>query len=74
MKSDVMAPVLAAMNPAAAQKLTLKLANKLALPEQTAAAAPAPAPMASAAPPPAGPAPVAAPEAKAAPDPAKPKA
>ena len=30
MKSDVMAPVLAAMNPDAAQKLTLKLADKLA--------------------------------------------
>jgi flagellar motility protein MotE (MotC chaperone) len=74
MKSDVMAPVLAAMNPAAAQKLTLKLANKLALPEQTAAAAPAAAPIASAAPPPASPAPVAAPEAKAAPAPEKPKA
>ena len=45
MKSDVMAPVLAAMNPQAAQKLTLKLASKLALPEQMAAApAPAPAP------------------------------
>ena len=75
MKSDVMAPVLAAMNPAAAQKLTLKLANKLALPEQTAAAAPAPAPVtpaaASAAADPATPAPGAAP---AAPAPAKPKA
>ena len=73
MKSDVMAPVLAAMNPAAAQKLTLKLANKLALPEQTAAAAPAPvAPAAaSAAADPASPAPAAAP---AAPAPAKPKA
>ena len=75
MKSDVMAPVLAAMNPAAAQKLTLKLANKLALPEQTAAAAPAPAPVApaaaSAAADPATPAPATAP---AAPAPAKPKA
>ena len=37
MKSDVMAPVLAAMNPDAAQKLTLKLANKLALPDTMAA-------------------------------------
>jgi len=51
MKSDVMAPVLAAMNPDAAQKLTLKLANKLALPQQTAAAAMAPAPAPAATPP-----------------------
>lgn len=67
MKSDVMAPVLAAMNPDAAKKLTLKLANKLALPEQTATAAPAPAaPVPAAAPatpPQAGPA-SAAPETK----------
>jgi flagellar motility protein MotE (MotC chaperone) len=41
MKSDVMAPVLAAMNPDAAQKLTMKLANKLALPDTAAALAPA---------------------------------
>ena len=76
MKSDVMAPVLAAMNPDAAQKLTLKLANKLALPQQTAAAAlaPSPTPVASAAPAPASPAPTAAPDAKAAPATAKPKA
>ena len=33
MKSDVLAPVLAAMSPDAAQKLTVKLANKLALPD-----------------------------------------
>lgn len=33
MKSDALAPVLAAMNPAAAQKLTVKLASRLALPE-----------------------------------------
>jgi flagellar motility protein MotE (MotC chaperone) len=44
MKSDVMAPVLAAMNPNAAQKLTLKLANKLALPDAAAAPTPVPAP------------------------------
>jgi flagellar motility protein MotE (MotC chaperone) len=54
MKSDALAPVLAAMNPEAAQKLTVKLASRLALPkepastptpaapQQTAAAAPAP--------------------------------
>jgi flagellar motility protein MotE (MotC chaperone) len=71
MKSDVMAPVLAAMNPDAAQKLTMKLANKLALPEQTAAVAPVQA-LASAAPAAAAAAP---PQAKAppAPAPAKPK-
>ncbi len=60
MKSDVMAPILAAMSPDAAQKLTLKLANKLALPETAAAPVPvapvaaapavAPAPAADAAP------------------------
>ena len=33
MKSDVLAPVLAAMNPEQAQKLTLRLANKLTLPD-----------------------------------------
>ena len=59
MKSDALAPVLAAMSPSAAQKLTVKLASKLNLPEtagpapvaaapaapqtQTAAATPAPA-------------------------------
>lgn len=41
MKSDALAPVLAAMSPTAAQKLTVKLASKLNLPE-TAGAAPAP--------------------------------
>lgn len=46
MKSDVLAPVLAAMNPAEAQKLTIRLANKLTLPE-TSGANPAPAPIAS---------------------------
>jgi flagellar motility protein MotE (MotC chaperone) len=35
MKSDVLAPVLAAMNPEQAQKLTVKLANKLTLPDTT---------------------------------------
>ncbi len=45
MKSDVLAPVLAAMNPDAAQKLTLKLAGRLKLPEL---AAPALAPAAAA--------------------------
>jgi flagellar motility protein MotE (MotC chaperone) len=38
MKSDVLAPVLAAMNPEQAQKLTLRLANKLTLPDTTAQA------------------------------------
>jgi len=33
MKSDVLAPVLAAMNPEQAQKLTIRLANKLTLPD-----------------------------------------
>lgn len=42
MKSDVLAPVLAAMNPEQAQKLTVKLANKLTLPDSNAAMAPAP--------------------------------
>jgi flagellar motility protein MotE (MotC chaperone) len=45
MKSDALAPVLAAMNPASAQKLTVKLASRLTLPE-TAPAAPAAAPLA----------------------------
>jgi flagellar motility protein MotE (MotC chaperone) len=40
MKSDVLAPVLAAMNPEAARKLTLKLASKLALPDTAAAMTP----------------------------------
>ena len=46
MKSDVLAPVLAAMNPEQAQKLTLRLANKLTLPD-TNGTAPAAAPTAS---------------------------
>jgi flagellar motility protein MotE (MotC chaperone) len=43
MKSDALAPVLAAMNPSAAQKLTVKLASKLSLPDTAAAAVPLPA-------------------------------
>jgi flagellar motility protein MotE (MotC chaperone) len=43
MKSDTLAPVLSAMNPDAARKLTIKLASKLALPDTTATATPAPA-------------------------------
>jgi flagellar motility protein MotE (MotC chaperone) len=35
MKSDVLAPVLAAMSPEQAQKLTVRLANKLTLPDTT---------------------------------------
>jgi flagellar motility protein MotE (MotC chaperone) len=38
MKSDILAPVLAAMNPDAAQKLTVKLANLLKLPDSAPAA------------------------------------
>jgi hypothetical protein len=33
MKSDALAPVLAAMNPSAAQKLTVRLASRLKLPD-----------------------------------------
>jgi hypothetical protein len=44
MKSDVLAAILANMNADAAQKLTVKLANHLQLPETAAAAAPIPAP------------------------------
>jgi len=46
MKSDVLAPVLAAMNPEQAQKLTVRLANKLTLPD-TNGSAPAAVPSAS---------------------------
>ena len=61
MKSDVLGTVLANMNADTAQRLTVKLANKLALPEtadapapiQTAQAAPAPGVVAPAAPAPA---------------------
>jgi DNA polymerase-3 subunit gamma/tau len=53
MKSDALAPVLAAMNPQAAQKLTLRLASRLKLPDsadstplaQPAAGAPPAAPV-----------------------------
>jgi hypothetical protein len=41
MKPDVLGSILAAMQPDAAQKLTVKVANRLNLPEQTAMAAPA---------------------------------
>jgi hypothetical protein len=41
MKSDVLGGVLSKMNPDAAQKLTVKLANKLTLPQTADAAAPA---------------------------------
>jgi hypothetical protein len=56
MKSDALAPVLAAMNPSNAQKLTVKLASRLSLPETAQAAMPAPpsalpAPLPSIAPP-----------------------
>jgi flagellar motility protein MotE (MotC chaperone) len=50
MKSDTLAPVLAAMSADQAQKLTVKLANKLTLPATTDAAAPAPAAAPAAAP------------------------
>jgi len=56
MKSDVLAPVLAAMTPEQAQKLTVKLANKLTLPDT--ASAPAPVPAAILTPPTAAPAPL----------------
>ena len=42
MKSDALAPVLAAMSPEQAQKLTVKLANRLTLPDTATAPAPAP--------------------------------
>lgn len=43
MKSDALAPVLAAMNPSNAQKLTVKLASRLALPDKAVTALPPPA-------------------------------
>lgn len=45
MKSDIMALVLANMNPDAAKSLTIKLADRLTLPQTTDAVAPAPAPV-----------------------------
>jgi flagellar motility protein MotE (MotC chaperone) len=42
MKSDQLALVLASMNPDNAKALTIKLANRLVLPQATDAAAPAP--------------------------------
>jgi flagellar motility protein MotE (MotC chaperone) len=63
MKSDTLAPVLAAMSPDQAQKLTVKLANKLTLPATADVTAPLPA----AAPPAAAPGPQAAGPANAAP-------
>lgn len=47
MKSDVLAPVLAAMTPDQAQKLTLRLANRLALPDTASIPAASPAPAAA---------------------------
>lgn len=62
MKADVLAPILAAMNADAAQKLTLKLANRLKLPDTAAVAGPpAPASAAATSPQPAAP-PAAAPK------------
>jgi flagellar motility protein MotE (MotC chaperone) len=59
MKPDVLGLILSKMNPDAAQKLTVKLANKLALPDTTQAlapvAAPPPGPSGSIAPPSPGP-------------------
>jgi flagellar motility protein MotE (MotC chaperone) len=48
MKSDALAPVLAAMNPQSAQKLTVKLASRLTLPEKAVVAPPVPVPAAAA--------------------------
>jgi flagellar motility protein MotE (MotC chaperone) len=45
MKPDIMALVLANMNPDAAKSLTIKLADRLTLPQTTDAVAPAPAPV-----------------------------
>jgi flagellar motility protein MotE (MotC chaperone) len=45
MKSDVLAPVLAAMTPDQAQKLTLRLANRLTLPDAASTGAATPAPV-----------------------------
>ncbi len=51
MKSDVLSLVLANMNSDNAKALTVKLANRLALPQTADAAAPPPGPQAAAAPP-----------------------
>jgi len=51
MKSDVLAPVLAAMTADNAQRLTQKLASRLKLPETPAAVAPTPAALPAGAPP-----------------------
>jgi flagellar motility protein MotE (MotC chaperone) len=53
MKSDALAPILAAMNPEAAQKLTMKLADRLKLPEYMAPVSPPPVSAPAAAAPPA---------------------
>lgn len=47
MKSDVLAPLMASMNPEAAQRLTVKLANRLTLPQTTDAPPPPPVPVAA---------------------------
>ena len=74
MKSDVLAPVLASMNPESAQKLTVKLASRLTLPQSTDAVAPAPTPAPVPAPQGAAAAPPApAAQAAAAPSPAQPE-
>ncbi|MEO6022111.1 MAG: hypothetical protein ABIP64_03160 [Burkholderiales bacterium] len=65
MKSDVLGLVMASMNPDSARELTVKLANKLALPQTADALTPAPAPIATAAAAPAIPVASAAPAANA---------
>ncbi|MBA2590037.1 MAG: hypothetical protein H0U98_15600 [Alphaproteobacteria bacterium] len=67
MKSDVMAQVLANMEADAAKSLTIKLANRLTLPQTADAMAPAPAPVPLAAAAPAATAPAPATQASAAP-------
>jgi flagellar motility protein MotE (MotC chaperone) len=74
MKSDTLAPVLAAMSPDQAQKLTVKLASKLTLPVTADVAAPAPAASAAPAAAPAAPGTPAAGPAKAAAAPPAPPA
>ena len=70
MKSDVLGSVMANMNPESARELTVKLANKLALPQTADALAPAPAALAAPAAAPVGPATAAAAPAPAAKAPA----